>query len=200
MTGLRREFRQTTLHASLLLALIACAPGHSPDARSPNDCPGPIERRAAQLDRGDLPALVGRFRLVMVMTSHPGKSKKWWITRSELTLALADSTRKAESRTRRLGYMRRADLQLVGQWDWSKGKHPPELAELDGRILFLGCRDCNDASPDVLRITSVSRRGFSGSWRNYQTGIGVAVDAKTKRTVPDPAGFFCAIRRGDGLP
>src|SRR5687768_2964384 len=181
MTRLRQEFRQRTRHASLLLALMACAPARALDARSPDECPRPVEGSAARLDRADLSALAGSFRLVMVTTSYSTDSRKWWVTRTGLALELADSTRKAESKARRIGYMRRADLQMVGHWDWANGKHPREVAELDGRILFLGCRDCNDASPDILIITSVSRRGFSGFWRNYQTGIGVAVDAKTGR-------------------
>jgi len=40
---------------------------------------------------------------------------------------------------------------------------------VDDAVLYLGCRDCTDASPNVLEITRVSGAGSWGSWRNFQT-------------------------------
>jgi hypothetical protein len=81
----------------------------------------------------------------------------------------------------------RTDLQLRGEI----GSQP---AEVDDGVLYLGCRDCADASPDVLQVRRVSAAGFWGPWRNFQSGIGIAVDASGAR-LPDPVGLFCAIRR-----
>jgi hypothetical protein len=67
-------------------------------------------------------------------------------------------------------------------------------AQIDGSLLYLGCRDCMDASPMVLRIIEVDERGFFGSWRDYQTGIGRLFDERTGEPLPDPAGYFCAWR------
>ena len=131
----------------------------------------------------DIAMLTGEFEVTLLTTSgaieRPG---------APLTLRLADSAERAVAGQRRIGFTQRTALQLTGRVE-------NQPAEVDDGVLYLGCRDCTDASPSVLEITRVSRAGFWGTWRDFQTGIGVAVDARGAR-LPDPAGRFCAIRRG----
>jgi hypothetical protein len=140
-----------------------------------------------------VPLLAGSFRLVEVLTSFGTDSTELHASRLDLTLALADSVTVADSRMRRLGHRPRADLRLTGSVRWPSIERP-DTAEVDGLTLYLGCRDCLDASPDVLTITHVSPRGFWGRWENRQTGIGRAADARTGEWLPNPAGYFCAWR------
>jgi hypothetical protein len=85
-----------------------------------------------------------------------------------------------------------AIFDLLGEWHWS-AQYPAERAEWDAGTLYLGCRDCLDASPDHLRIESIVSTGFVGTWVNNQTGIARVVDDKGK-TLPNPAGYLCAVR------
>jgi hypothetical protein len=137
-----------------------------------------------------IPLLAGVFRLTLVSTSGP---TRWWGV-SYLKLRPADSAEVAQSKTRRLGYFRRVNLHLIGRQRWPRDSvaHAGP-AEMDGGTLYLGCRDCFDASPDFLTATAVAASGFWGTWHNYQTGIGVLVDKHGHR-LPDPAGHFCAVR------
>jgi hypothetical protein len=131
--------------------------------------------------------LTGRFRLTLVTTSFTSPRSS-----SELTLRTPDSVARAGATVRALGHQPRRDLRLVGEWHWS-AKYPAERAEWDSGTLYLGCRDCLDASPDHLRIESIDPAGFAGTWADYQTGIAHVVDDKGK-PLPDPAGYFCAVR------
>lgn len=113
--------------------------------------------------------------------------------RGEL-LVVATIGRVAD-RVRGLGHQPRRDLRLLGEWRWNS-KYPAEKAEWDAGTLYLGCRDCLDASPDYLRIEAVTATGFWGTWINHQSGIAHVVDDKGK-PLPDPAGYFCAARLGE---
>jgi hypothetical protein len=84
-------------------------------------------------------------------------------------------------------------LRLIGIHEWGANKSH-EAAEWDDGTLYLGCRDCNDGSPDRLRIEAVSASGFWGTWVNDQSGIVRLMD-DDGRPAPNPAGYFCAIRR-----
>jgi hypothetical protein len=134
-------------------------------------------------------SLAGRFDLVMVTTSFPStEGRPVW--RTQLDLRRPDSGAVAAAVRR--GLDRPRDLRLVGVQRWST-RYRPNDAEVDGTTLYLGCRGCLDASPDVLRITASSTHGFWGTWRDYQTGIGRVV-GKNGASLPDPAGYFCALR------
>lgn len=118
---------------------------------------------------------------------------------TSLTLAVADSSQRARARERRPGHRPR-DFQMVGSRAWP-GSDWRQPAELDSIGLLIGCVECDDASPDYLRIEQVTPNGFRGRWENSQSGIVRAVLANGT-LAPDPAGHFCAQRvnatpRGD---
>jgi hypothetical protein len=131
--------------------------------------------------------MVGSFRVTFVTTSYQTSAM-----RNEVDLFPVDSATRARAGERRLGHTPRRDLQLVGR-DFSSRQRPPVSAEWDDGILYLGCRDCFDGSPDKLTIGAVSEDGFWGWWVNEQSGTVRAVDRHGK-LAPDPAGYFCARR------
>jgi hypothetical protein len=92
-----------------------------------------------------------------------------------------------------MGRRARRDLRLIGVLEWGPDKRH-DAAEWDAGTLYLGCRDCTDASPDRLHIDAVSDRGFWGTWVNDQSGIARLMDDEGK-PAPNPAGYFCAVRR-----
>jgi hypothetical protein len=73
-------------------------------------------------------------------------------------------------------------------------KHPGVL--LAGTHLRLGQPGLHGYS-EHLTITAVSPDGFWGWWR-AEPGFEVTTDAETQRVLPDPAGYFCALRTKPG--
>jgi hypothetical protein len=135
--------------------------------------------------------------MFVVTTNYPGSGptvdSSW-----TLTLSAVDSVRRIQATERRVGLHARTHLEFEGRAVSASTGQRAQPAEIDSSVLYIGCRDCTDASPLVLRVRALSASGFWGSWRDYQTGIGYVVDGKGKRA-PDPAGHFCAIRvRGSG--
>ena len=63
---------------------------------------------------------------------------------------------------------------------------------LAGSHLRLG-QPAFDAYAEQLTITAVSSQGFWGWWK-AEPGFEVAVESRTGRRLPDPAGYFCALR------
>ena len=177
---------------TVLMLLTGCATGRASAPPVEIDCLPPPSALSAS-DSARLSVLAGTFRLTEVLTSFSAPSPGDAVSHATITLALADSLRRAQSRVRRIGYAPRRDLRLIGRLRTSEGfEHP---AEVDGTVLYIGCRDCYDASPLVMRVTEVAESGFRGTWRDYQTGIGRAYDPTTGRPTPDPAGHFCAQRQ-----
>ena len=165
-------------------------------AQSPERCE-PSARPLVYLVPDSQAALMtGTFRLVLVTTSYPGFGTpvdSGWT----LTLNTPDSAQRAQARERTVGHSPRQHLQLLGSI--ATAGTPVQPAELENGVLYLGCRDCNDASPLTLRLAEVSVAGFRGTWRDYQTGIGRVFDSSGK-PAPDPAGYFCAVRTPNGSP
>ncbi|MCA2992954.1 hypothetical protein [Gemmatimonas sp.] len=108
-----------------------------------------------------------------------------------LRLRLADSAEQAAARAKRLGNPPR-NLEMIGTRDMMVYGYIDQ-AELDGALLYVGCRACHDASPDILALYLVSEAGFAGTWVNPQSGI-VRVIRKDGSIGPNPAGHFCASR------
>jgi hypothetical protein len=179
---------------SAVLILGACASSNAVSNVRTADCGPNAPADAASFKASRLTDLTGTFRMVHVLTSFPVDSVAHAIRRSSISLQLPDSAQLALSRESSLGRYARRNLQLTGTWDWSDSVYPLWPAEMDSDTLYLGCRDCIDASPYVLLVAHVSQRGFWGRWRDYQTGIGTVFDQRTGARLPDPAGFFCAIR------
>jgi hypothetical protein len=169
-----------------LASLAACASLHlSSDEAA---CPATPPPTAVAATRELIDDLTGRFRLTQVLTSFKiEKGGDAW--QAILELKRPDSATRAEAARRSIGHMRRRDLRLVGTIQTNRWTQP---AEWDDGTLLLGCRDCNDGSPDHLRIDAVSPTGFWGTWVDYQTGIVRA--ERNGKPLPNPAGYFCAVR------
>jgi hypothetical protein len=50
-----------------------------------------------------------------------------------------------------------------------------------------------DAHVEHLTITAVAPEGFWGWWK-ADPGWEITTDSATRRILPDPAGYFCALR------
>jgi hypothetical protein len=59
--------------------------------------------------------------------------------------------------------------------------------------LRLGDLDVLDGTGEVLTVTHIGPSGFRGEWQS-DLGIAVIVDSATNRALPNPGGYFCAIR------
>ena len=178
-----------------LLALVtvaACAAAHTQVPALTPDCVSDTTR-ASQNRSIDPSQLAGTFRLAQIWTEAAAARRSDSVSYSTLQLAIVDSARRAGALVRSLGHQPRRDLQLIGTVRARVG-HRAEPAEVDAGILYLGCRDCTDASPEVLVISVTTEEGFTGTWRDYQTGIGHLIDTRTGQLSADPGGYFCAWR------
>jgi len=129
--------------------------------------------------------LAGDYELLQVQ-SQPTSGVA---TSGRLHLAPLDSATKA-------GAVGGAVRDLVG-WLEPDGGDPawrPE-AVLAGQHLRLGRAGQPDAPVQILTITAVAREGFWGWWR-ADPGMAVRTEPGTDRVLPDPAGYFCALRAG----
>jgi len=89
-------------------------------------------------------------------------------------------------------------LDLTGgdpRWRAIVGSHDPERpgAVLTGQHLSLGQAGRPDGQIEILSITAVAPEGFWGWWR-ADPGLAVRTEPGTDRVLPDPAGYFCALR------
>jgi hypothetical protein len=64
---------------------------------------------------------------------------------------------------------------------------------LAGDHLRLGQSGALDARTEHLVITAVAPDGFWGWWK-AESGWEISVDDSTQHVLPDPAGYFCALR------
>jgi hypothetical protein len=177
--------------AVLLLVIVtsqfvsACAtarPGHWTER-----CDATPPANVVPLTPDRLPLMVGSFRVTLVTTSYKASPM-----RSEVELFAVDSTTRLRAGQPRVGRRPRADVRLIGVDYWNR-QSPADAAEWDDGVLFLGCRDCFDASPHKLRVGAVTEDGFWGWWVNEQSGTVRVVDRHGAPT-PNPAGYFCARR------
>ena len=91
-------------------------------------------------------------------------------------------------------------LDLAGgdpAWRAAVSSRDPERpgAVLTGQHLRLGQPGQPDALLHNLTITAVAPEGFWGWWR-ADRGVAVTTEPGTDRVLPDPAGYFCALRSG----
>ena len=142
----------------------------------------------------DPSALAGTFRLAQIWTDVASERLPDSVSYSWLQLAVVDSANRVAAARPTVGRVRRRNLQLTGSIRAGTGRDSAH-AEVDDGVLYLGCRDCTDASPEVLRITAMTERGFFGTWRDYQTGIGRVIYTPIGQRSPAPAGYFCAWRQ-----
>ena len=131
--------------------------------------------------------MVGSFHVTFVTTSYESPPGRY-----EVDLFAVDSATRMRAMVPRFGRRARRDVRLIGA-TYANRQTAPDAAEWDDGILYLGCRDFLDGSPDKLTIGAVSESGFWGWWVNEQSGIARVVD-RNGNWAPDPAGYFCARR------
>jgi hypothetical protein len=174
-----------------VFAIAAChsAAGSTP---APSRC-GPGVPANAQHPMATRPTdLAGNYELIQVQTQPLAGS----VSAGRLHLAPLDSTARA-------GAVGGAVRDLVGWLDSSKGlrkqtnaasRDPDQPgAVLAGEHLMVGDAGLSDGQVDHFTITAVAPEGFWGWWK-ATSGWEVALETKTRRVLPDPAGYFCALR------
>jgi hypothetical protein len=187
------------------IALVAACGSARQTFRAPDQCNRQTFRDAAIYDSSQWRALEGRFRIFEVDTVNGRVSEV-----ESVQLAAPDSTARAPFVGPRQ-QIRRGVLvsdstplpipQLVGvertalpvQFDLSWRLYAD-------RTLVHGCPSiymCVDDSPTQYAITHVSDAGFFGVWDNPMSGNYRLYDPRTKRLLPAPSGYFCALRRRD---
>jgi hypothetical protein len=80
-------------------------------------------------------------------------------------------------------------------WSSNAGSRDPEHpgVVLAGQHLRIGQVGYVDGYSEHLTITAVSPDGFWGWWK-AERGLAVTTEPQTGRVLPDPAGYFCALR------
>jgi hypothetical protein len=174
-----------------VLGLAAChaGPASSPEPsgcgpRVPSNAQHPLTSRAG--------ALAGDYDLIQVRT-QPSSG----LSRSRLHLAPLDSTARAAGvggAVRDLaGWLEPVEGDTTSRPD--AGSRDPDHpgAVLAGYHLVLGQNGALDGHSEQLTITAVAPHGFWGWWK-AEPGWEVAVETESQRVLPDPAGYFCALR------
>ena len=154
------------------------------------DCPPSAPTRAEPIREGNIEMLAGRYEVTQVALSYGPRPAYW---HGYLELTLTDSLRRYYIETiggpKRHGYR-----PLAGQFRFARdSSRLSEEAEVEGAILYLGCRLCADGSPDELRLLAMTPREGWGLWYHPQSGIEVVMDSLGNR-LPHPAGHFCMRR------
>lgn len=174
------------------LALAACGPATS-SAPEPARCGPNVPEMAQHPIAMRAILLAGDYELIQVQTQPKGGS----VISGRLHLAPLDSTARA-------GAVGGAARDLVGWFDPAQGDrhwraivgsrdpaHPGVV--LAGQHLMLGEIGALDGHIEHLTITAVAPMGFWGWWK-VEPGFEITTDADTRRILPDPAGYFCALR------
>jgi hypothetical protein len=175
-----------------ICAIAACHPagGSTP---APTRC-GPAVPANAQHPMATRPSqLAGDYELIQVQTQPVAGA----VNSGRLHLATLDSTARA-------GAVGGAVRDLIG---WLEPTDGPRLSGtnaasrdpaqpgvvLAGEHMMVGDAGLSDGHVDRFTITAVAAEGFWGWWEATQ-GWEVALDTVTRRVLPDPAGYFCALR------
>lgn len=184
--------RAVWFRIGLALALAACGPA----ARLPVEparC-GPAVPATAQHPLAFRPVeLAGIYDLILVQSQPSSDSK----TAGRLHLSPLDSVTKAAAAggaVRDLaGWLDPAESDSL----WPSGVASRNAARpgavLAGHHLRLGQADYPDGAAHSLTITAVSPQGFWGWWK-ADRGVALATEPGTGHLIPDPAGYFCALR------
>ncbi len=179
----------------LALLLLACQRPTPSDAE-PSRC-GPQVPPTAQHPISTKPvALGGYYELIQVQT-QPAAGRR---SSGRLHLRPLDS----ESRVLGSGGPARSLtgwLEMAGgdsAWRSNVGSRDPKNpgVVLAGDHLRLGQPNLGGYT-EHLTITAVAPEGFWGWWRAVP-GFDVTMDAENRRVLPDPAGYFCALRLTTG--
>ncbi len=162
-------------------------------APSPERCSPDVPPTAQHPLATPAGALAGEYDLIQVRTQPVAGVRSV----GRLHLARPDSMARA-------GAVGGATRDLVGWLETVTGDSdgPATAGSRDplnpgvvvaGDHLRLGQPGAVNAHIEQLTITAVAADGFWGWWKAVP-GWDVALDAGTKRMIPDPAGYFCALR------
>jgi hypothetical protein len=77
-------------------------------------------------------------------------------------------------------------------WLEREGDEARKQVALAGEHIRVG--EGGEPGVQHLTITAVAPEGFWGWWR-ARNDVDVAADAEARRAAPEPAGYFCALRR-----
>lgn len=164
----------------------ACAP-QSREPLAPSRC-GPSVPETAQHPISVAPlALAGDYELIQVQTQPSGGR----VFEGRLHLAPLDSTARA-------GASGGAVRDLVG-WlertedDALTGSRKPGVV-LARHHLIVDQAGYADGGAHNLEITAVAPEGLWGWWK-ADRGLALS-ETRSRRVLPDPAGYFCALRLG----
>jgi hypothetical protein len=172
--------------------LASCRAGASP-APAPERCAPAVPPSAQNPITARFNGLAGDYQLIQVQTQpKPGETSV-----GRLHLAPLDSVARAHA-------IGGAVRDLVGWLETTSGDttgrpnagstdpaHPG--AVLAGDHLRLGEFGAIDSHAEHLMITAVAPEGFWGWWK-AEAGWDVGLEQGTARVLPDPAGYFCALR------
>jgi hypothetical protein len=173
------------------VALLAChqaAPSQPAQAR----CGPSVPRTAQNPIASRAPTLAGDYDLIQVRTQPIGGET----SAGRLHLVPLDlSARRMAAGGPVLdltGWLEPADGNSA--WRSNVGSRDPTRpgVVLAGDHVRLGQASLEGYS-EQLTITAVSPEGFWGWWK-AEPGFDVTMDAERRRALPDPAGYFCALR------
>jgi hypothetical protein len=175
----------------IVLALIAC---HrvAPSDTAPERCAPSVPRTAHHPLATRPAALAGDYDLIQVQSQPTGGKT----TTGRLHLVQLDSAARARATGGPVRDLTGSLETTAGDSAWraNVGSRDPRYpgVVLAGDHMIVG-RVGLDAYTEHLTITAVSPEGFWGWWRGVP-GFDVVMDTDAARVLPDPAGFFCALR------
>ncbi len=137
----------------LLLILAGC---RDPGPATPERCASRAPASSTDFQASMARDLIGTYQLTTVHTSQGGEP--YPIT-GKLILTSPDSLRRYY-RPRPQGWVRTGEHPVAGIYVPSDGRYPQNMAEVDGEVLYVGCRICPDASPNQYQITWVADSAF----------------------------------------
>jgi hypothetical protein len=175
-----------------ILLAAGCHPVPGP-APSPSRCK-PAVPADAQHPLATKPAqLAGDYELIQVETQPAAGS----INSGRLHLAPLDSAARGAAvggAVRDLiGWLQPTDGLRLSRTNAASHDPTRPGAVLAGEHLVVGDVGFMDGHVDRLTITAVAPEGFWGWWK-ASPGWEVAIDSESRRVLPDPAGYFCALR------
>ncbi len=173
------------------MILAACGPAQSPSAE-PARC-GPSVPQIAQHPIAMPPSsLAGDYELIQVLTQPTGGT----VLSGRLHLAPLDSAARARAAggaVRDLvGWLEPAGEDSA--WRAAVASRDPSRpgVVVAGQRLRIGHAGYPGGLTHNLEITAVGAEGFWGWWRSDR-GLAVT-ESGSRRVLPDPAGYFCALR------
>ena len=141
-------------------------------------------------------ALGGDYELIQI-TWQPVPAI---VTRGHLHLEVPDSLWREvpcgfrKARRDLIGWYRSGDTTASAWRALLESRDPARPGVVvRGATIRIGQHCVLDGGDDDLVITAVAPQGFWGYW-TQDLGIGVLLDTVTHGILPNPTGFFCAIR------